>query len=739
MNNSSYLVKPELYQNQAPIEIEWINAILSVKKDNHGLQLETNIHRFVLEFFENGTLRFTTYHKDFDLTSSLSMEKLKYSDFEMNTFDHKSIVFFQDIEVVIQYNPFIITVYKNKKLKFTQKAIGFSGDNTYLILERHKEDYIYGLGEKTGFLNKNNEKTVNWNKDVFEPHTRSNKELYQSINMFSYFSKKCKYGIFIDSPSRCSFDFASFFDDSIITTDIGKLDYYLFTDDTLKAIIKSYTQLSGKTLLPPIWALGYHQSRHSYESVDKLLEIYHQFKKREIPLDAIYLDILYMDAYKVFTFNPNTYKEIKATIKTLKDDGVRIVPIVDPGVKVERNYNIYETGLKNDLFCKRSDGTIYTGEVWPGESAFYDFMDSDIRDVWGQNHQFYTQLGIEGIWNDMNEPAIFNSENNTMDKMVLHHTDTGIKNHQEVHNLYGLGMSMATHKGLKTLTHKRPFVLTRSGYAGIQKYAFVWTGDNRSSWEHMEMSIPMCLNLNMSGVSLCGADVGGFMDDCTEEMLIRWTEMGCFFPFFRNHSSIGLRPQEPWTFGKECEGIIKKYIQIRYMFIYFIYSEVFKSHLTGVPVMRPLVLEYETDELTHSIHDEFLLGSNLLVAPILRPGETCRKVYLPEGNWYHFFTNEKYIGGKTYLVYAQLDEIPVFVKEGSILPLTNPVMNTGKLDHHITISVYGDNFTDYFIVDDGKNINHEYNEVIIQVINGEVQLNENKNSDCQYHYEFKQI
>lgn len=744
MHSSSYAVKPELFNTEkSQIKLNYIQKVKDIVKEKDHIKIRTNLNSFYLKIYKNGIVRFTTYNEEVDLESSFLIETLE-SAYPYELINEKDIskVVFNNLIILIQHAPFQITIFKNGKLKYKQKAVAFYDTHAYLFVERKTDAFIYGLGEKTGFLNKNNEKTVMWNSDVFEPHTNSNKELYQSINMFSYISDNQKFGLFLDNPSRVTFDFETNDNESVIISDIGKLDYYIYTGDTLKDILIQNADLTGRSYLPPLWSLGYHQSRHSYESVEELLEIYHNFKKRQIPVDAIYLDILYMDQYKVFTFNEKTYHGIEAVLKEMKEDGVEIVPIVDPGVKVEEGYRVYDEGVKQDLFCKYPNGKIFTGDVWPGESAFYDFTNKRMRRIWGENHKFYTDLGIEGIWNDMNEPSVFNSEGNTLDLSVLHQvSESKTKTHREMHNIYGLGMSMATYEGLLTLTKKRPFVLTRAGYAGIQKYATVWTGDNRSSWEHLEMTLPMCLNLGLSGVSLSGPDIGGFMDNATEELLIRWTQMGAFLPFFRNHSSIGIRRQEPWTFSERAEEITKKFIRLRYQFIRFIYSEVYKSHKNGTPVMKPLVLEYEDDKKTYSIHDQFLLGSNVMVAPILRPGETARKVYLPKGTWFNFFTNEKYEGNQNIIAEAKLDQIPVFVKAGSIIPLTEWAMNTKQLSNKIKINVYGNgfNFKDSFIIDDGSSLDNISKQVEVNYSNNEVQIVETGSYKENFTYEVNLI
>lgn len=725
MKDSS-AVRPELYDlDQKPISIEFIETIEAIERRDDHVLLKTNRSELAILFYDHGIVRFATAPETLDLTPSFCLEPIEPKvDFEIKESDEYIFLYYDTLTVILRKHPFHFQVMKSNQLRYEILGIGFQGSKTYLISERHIDDYIYGLGEKTGFLNKNNESTINWNSDVFDPHTRSTKALYQSINMFIHRRPHYHYGLFIDNASRMTFDFDTDLEKAVITTEQGTFDAYLYTGDTLKEITRQHSIVTGKTFLPPLWALGYHQSRHSYASSNEVRAIYQEFKKREIPVDAIYLDILYMDRYKVFTFNPETYHDAKSLVQELKADGVRIVPIVDPGVKVEEGYPIYDDGVKEGNFCTYPDGSIFTGDVWPGKSVFYDFLNSEIRKRWGDCHRYYTDLGIEGIWNDMNEPSVFDTESKTLDLDVLHNLDGTMKRHEEVHNLYGIAMCEATYEGLKRLTKKRPFVLTRSGYAGIQKYAVVWTGDNRSSWEHLEMAIPMCLNLSLSGVVLCGTDIGGFMDNTTEELLIRWFQLGVFMPFFRNHSSIGLKYQEPWRFGERAETIIKRYIELRYELIRYIYSEVYKSHKTGLPVMRPMVFEYEEDPETYHLHDQYLFGKNLLIAPILRPGETVRKVYLPNGTWYNFFTGERLEGGRHILVRATLEQIPVFVRGGSVIPFGEKAMNTEQLNRHIKLKVYldGNDFSETIFFDDGISLEDRPLMVTVHVKGKNVEL-----------------
>ncbi|SIS74129.1 glycoside hydrolase family 31 protein [Alicyclobacillus vulcanalis] len=528
---------------------------------------------------------------------------------------------------------------------------------------------FYGLGEKPGPLDKRNEAYTMWNSDVYAPHVPEMEALYLSVPFVIRLEQQQVIGIFVDNPGRSRFDFRSRHPDVEIATERGGLDVYFIFARSLKDAIRRYTALTGRMPLPPRWALGYHQSRYSYETQSEVVSVAQTFRHRDIPLDALYLDIHYMDGFRVFTFDDRRFPDPAGMCRELQSLGVHVVPIVDPGVKQDPEYPVYREGLAQDRFCKTAEGQVYLGEVWPGMSAFPDFFAPAVRTWWGDWHRVFTHAGIEGIWNDMNEPAVFN-ETKTMDVGVLHRDGDEMRTHGEVHNLYGFWMAAATYEGLKEqLQGRRPFVLTRAGYSGIQRYAAVWTGDNRSFWEHMAMAIPMVLNMGMSGIAFGGPDVGGFAHHASGELLARWTQMGAFFPFFRNHSAMGTHRQEPWSFGPKFEAIIRQAIRRRYRFLPYLYTLFREAHETGLPVMRPLVLEYPDDPATYNLDDEFLVGTDLLVAPVLKPDFTCRAVYLPEGEWIDYDTHARYRGGQHVLVEAPLERIPVFVRAGSAIPV----------------------------------------------------------------------
>lgn len=618
-------------------------------------------------------------------------------------------------DVIIQKDNFGIVVQREGQVIFqtTDPSISFNSEkHLYFSVKKSSDAPIYGLGEKSGFINKNGSKISNWNTDVYAPHNKDTVELYQSIPFVLLHTQNTTTGIFFDNSFRTEFDMQTHRDQLIMKAEGGQVNVYLILGHGLKEVVMLYANLTGKTPLPPKWSLGYHQSRYSYRSQAEVNEIVGKFKKNKIPLDCVFLDIHYMDAFRVFTFDEDKFPQYKELIQDLNQQDIDVVPIVDPGVKKDIDFPVYRVGIENDYFSKYFEGDVYYGEVWPGMSAFPDFFNSKVQTWWGELHRFYTDLGIRGIWNDMNEPSVFN-ESKTMDLNVIHNVDGKKITHKEGHNLYGLYMSKATYEGLqKQLGNGRPFSLTRAGYAGVQRYSAVWTGDNRSYWEHLEMSLPMIINLGLSGVAFTGADIGGFSSDTTAELLIRWTQVGAFLPYFRNHSVQDSIYQEPWAFGGDTLASIKKYIELRYHFMPYLYTLFYEAEQTGLPVVRPLVMEYPNDPETFQCSDQFLLGSQVLIAPILRPGKSYRSMYLPAGSWYDFWTEKRYQGGQYHLISADLDTLPIFVKAGTILPLGTAVQNTKEIQD-IELQIYHSEdgeMTGYLYEDDGYSYNYQANE-----------------------------
>jgi len=536
------------------------------------------------------------------------------------------------------------------------------------------EKGFYGNGEKYGWINQIGTATANYNNDVLFHHIIHNPlvpEMHTSIPFYIGAAPGRAYGIYFDNTHRTDFDFSKTDPGTVsFRARGGNLDYYFLYGPSVSKVLSAYGNLTGRPYLPRKNFLGYHQSRYSYETGPELLAIAENLRRHDLPCDVLYLDIAYMDAYKVFTVHGERFRDFKEILKQLREMGFAVVVIINPGVKVEEGYRVYEEGRDKGYFVKTAQGEEYQGEVWPKPAVYPDFMRSEVRQWWAGFHRELLDCGVEGIWNDMNEPTDFTQSAGTLPDDTVHYDDAGRQRpHREVHNIYGLLQNRATLKALeKYQPEKRPFILTRAAFAGSQRYSALWTGDNASTWEHLEVSIPMILNLGLSGYSFTGADVGGYRGDCSGELLVRWTQLGAFLPYFRNHSEIGTARQEPWAYSAEVLAITRSYIRLRYRLLTYYYNLMKESALNGAPAVRPLFYHNQDDLRTYHINDQFLLGEGLMVCPVLRPGLDRRQLYLPEGLWHDYWSGEVYRGGRYYICQAPLDTLPLFVRAGTILP-----------------------------------------------------------------------
>ena len=601
------------------------------------------------------------------------------------------------------------------------KLEGHEEYKIYVSKAMENDMYFYGLGERTGSLNKKGYHYRNWNTDDPTPHGETYAQLYKSIPFLITLKGGESCGIFFDNHFESHFDMGKENSNYYYFGAVdGNLDYYFMYGPTIKEVVNKYTNLTGKTPLPQLWTLGYQQCRWSYAPQERAMEIAKCFREKDIPCDTIYLDIDYMDGFRVFTWDNKKFENPKEFLQQLKEMGFKVVTIIDPGVKVDKGYRIYDEGLKEGYFATDKDGIVYKNSVWPGDSVFPDFMNSNTREWWAGNQKIMMDLGVSGIWNDMNEPASFNGP---LPDDVVFNNDGTLVTHKEIHNVYGHMMDKATYEGIKRATNKRPFVVTRACYAGTQKYATVWTGDNQSTWEHLRMSLPMLMNLGLSGMAFCGTDVGGFGHDCTPELLSRWVQVGAFTPLFRNHSTIGSREQEPWAFDKTTEDINRKYIKLRYKLIPYLYDMMYKCEETGEPIIRPLLFNYQNDRKTYEINDEFNFGDNILVSPVVEQGSRHKLVYLPEGdNWIDYWTGEEYKGGQYIIKEAPLDICPIFVKSLSIIPVGKEQSYIGENnDDILTLNIYlgkeNGESTYTHILDDGESFDYKNGKLNKYIIN----------------------
>lgn len=626
----------------------------------------------------------------------------------------------EQISLRIDRDPCRITAFDAEGKPFAQDSdlgMGWSASGTSAWKRIEAEEHFYGFGERTGLLDKLAEIKTNWTTDALDYNTQTD-EMYQAIPFFMALRPGLGYGVFLNSTFWSQFDMgASKPGIWQMRTQEPQLDYYLIYGPTPQQILATYTELTGRMPLPPKWALGYHQCRWSYESEAIVRELAQEFRQRSIPCDVIHFDIDYMQGYRVFTWHQQRFSNPKALVDDLKENGFKVVTIVDPGVKYEpeADYWVFNEGLEKDYFVRKTNGELFHGYVWPDKAVFPDFLRPEVRQWWANSHKTLTEVGIAGIWNDMNEPALDDRPFGDEGKKITfpldapqgpHHEHA---THAETHNLYGLMMARASHEAMEQLRpQQRSFTLTRSGFAGIQRWASVWMGDNQSLWDHLEISLPMLCNMGLSGVGFVGCDIGGFAGNATGELFARWMQVGLLYPLMRGHSALSTARHEPWCFGDRVEQICRDYIQLRYQLLPYLYSLFWEAATTGAPILRPLLYHYPNDTHTYALHDQVFLGSFLMAAPVYRPGVEYRAVYLPEGTWYDWWSNQRYEGPTHILAHAPLEKMPLYVKAGAIIPMQPVVQYVGeKSIDEVTLRIYPGSQEWTFYEDDGYTLDYQ--------------------------------
>ncbi len=584
------------------------------------------------------------------------------------------------VACVINKNNFLIsfedinghTINQDLSPMHWEENVDFGGFYVYATKKCNDDENFFGLGDKSSDFNLRGNRYLNWNTDAYS-FGKGQDPLYRTIPFYMGINDGISYGIFFDNTFKSHFDFACQENDKVsFWADGGEMQYYYIHGPHMMDVLKRYHTLTGTHQMPAKWTLGFHQCRWSYYPEKKVKDIARNFRERNIPCDAIYLDIDYMDGYRCFTWNRKHFPDPARMIKELASDGFKTVVIIDPGIRVDENYSVFREGKQNNFFCRRCDDYFMEGHVWPGRCQFPDFTNPKVRVWWGGLFKELVDVGVAGVWNDMNEPAVFGSGTFPVD--VRHNYDGYHGSHRKAHNIYGMQMVRSTYEGLKKLQkNKRPFTITRAGYSGVQRFATVWTGDNVASWEHLKIGIVQCQRLSVSGVSFCGTDIGGFSGEPDGELFTRWIQMGVFSPFMRAHSAGDTAEREPWSFGQEYEDINRKFIELRYRLLPYIYSAFWEHYKHNFPILRPLVMHEQENILTHTIQDIFTFGDKILVAPVSDPGARSKNVYLPSGKWYDYWTHDSYSGGQEHEVSAAIDSMPIFVKAGSVIP-ESPLM-----------------------------------------------------------------
>jgi len=614
------------------------------------------------------------------------------------------------------------------------RPIEFHGPAFRVYKTMPAEEHFFGLGDKPGPLDRRDHAYDLWNTDAYA-FQESTDPIYKSIPFFLTSLAGMTTGVLFDNTWRTSFDFGKESPDAYsFGSQGGPLDYYVLFGPDAKHVLATYAWLTGPSPLPPLWSLGFQQSRFTYHPESEVRAIADRLRADKIPVDAIYLDIDFQDHHRPFTVDEIQFPHFAQMIEDLKKQNFHVVAITDPHIAhlPNANYAPYDSGIAGNHFVKNPDGSVYIGKVWPGPSVFPDFTRKDTREWWGSLYTQFVHDGISGFWNDMNEPSVFNGPKGTMPGDVIHRIDepgfqTRTATHLEIHNVYGMENSRATYDGLLKLEpDQRPFVLTRATYAGGQRYAVTWTGDNSSTWNHLRLTTPMLLNLGLSGFGMAGADVGGFIGSAGPELLTKWFELGAFQPIDRDHACDTSANQEIWVHGPEQEAIRRRYIEERYKLMPYLYTAAEELSRTGVPIVRPLFVEFpDATKDRHPIDldsgNEFLFGNNLLVAPAVYPEKPdAYSVELPLVNWYNYWTGEKVDGGvwldgvpalndpgfigRKIMIKPQLDVLPVFVREGSILPLQPLVQSTAETPQGpLTLRVYpGKDCKGTLYMDDGR-------------------------------------
>ncbi len=547
-------------------------------------------------------------------------------------------------------------------------GMGWDGQEVRCWKTIAPDEKFFGLGEKTGNVDKRGREYVMWNSDT-PGYTNDTDPLYQTIPFFVGLRGGQAYGMFFNNSYRTRFNMgAGNLRYYSFAAEQGHLDYFFIAGPRIPDVVKRYTELTGRTPMPPKWALGFQQCRWSYFPDDEVLRIARTFREKQIPADVIYLDIHYMDGYRVFTWDKERFPDPAGMLKELHKIGFKLVTIIDPGVKADSNYAVAEEGLNRDYFVRYPDSSVYVGEVWPGASYFPDFTKSDTRLWWGEKIGSMFKLGVDGFWNDMNEPACWGQ---AFPLETIFDDDGRLSSQKKIHNQYGFWMAQSAYDGvLKAQPDTRPFIITRAGFAGEQRFTAVWTGDNVSSEDHLELGIRMMQGLGLSGVPFVGTDVGGFMGTPSGELMARWMQVGALSPFFRAHSHYGSVDKEPWSFGENIEAINRKFILWRYQLLPYFYSLFREARETGAPILRPLFWNDQQDPMCFDwgFQQQVFVGDKLLAAPVTRAGQYFKAVYLPEGRWLDWNTEEVYEGPQRILIDAPLDRMPLFLREGAIIP-----------------------------------------------------------------------
>lgn len=729
-----------------------LGDVAFVEKTSHGILLGVGDEKFRAEVIRPDLLRLKisqSGHFDESPTFAASFAMPPPCPFTVTEDDAAVTLTTGSLRLVIGRRPFMLAAYRiDGSVIFEDHhdqtgSLGYRRLNDSFVVIRRlaTHDGIYGLGQKTGTFDRRGRKWILWNTDILHPDVMRSQRLddadpsvngcrtrfdpyYTSIPFFYHCRESARdgtngggngharsapmAGFFVDNSYKANFDFSQGKEYSYRFSG-GQYTEYVFAGPGMPEILSGYTFVTGRTGVPPMWALGHHQCRFHDYTADEILEIGRTYRERKIPCDVLWLDIGHMDGFRVFTWDAGKFPDVPGMAAKMRGDSLRLVTIVDPGVKAEPGYPVFDEGRRRNAFCKTESGNLYTGQVWPGRTVFPDFSRSDVRGWWAELNAKHVESGIDGIWNDMNEPATGDVEPFSMrfDRDGANHP------HERFHNQYAMLMAMATYEGLRLRSPSlRPFILSRAGFAGIQRYAAQWLGDNASDWDNLRVSIPMATGMGVSGQPFVGADIPGFSAKPTPELAVRWMQYGALTPFCRCHNEEGELDQYPWSFGPGVERRSRAALELRYRLLPYIYSAFVHASETGAPIQRPLVYDFQDDRHVRETDDAYLFGDALLVAPVTTSGQTARHVYLPRGTWVDWETDERHAGGQFITSAAPLDRIPVFARGGRVIPTypTAPASTMGyypeAIELHVVVPEEDGDFRSELQEDDGITTAH---------------------------------
>ena len=692
--------------------IEMAGIFKSFEVENNGVFITTDHLNYRLTLYRSNIIRIHQSNEIINVNPYSVIQEPDKVNFSIEENDESILIICDEMDVVVNKSPILFTVLTKDGRIINQDEPGLGtqkqGEQLTVYKKLQEGERFVGLGEKTGPLDRRGHGYQNWNTDRFAYDVEAD-PLYSSIPFYIGAHHELSYGIFVDNSHKSHFNFgASNNRFSSFSVDAGDMNYYFFSGNVTE-IIESYTWLTGRMSLPPLWSIGYQQCRYSYYPDTEVLDIAKKFRDKNIPADVIVLDIHYMDAYKIFSWDKERFPYPDQMVDLLRDMGFEVVVIFDPGIKKEEEYAPYTSGSKHDIFLKYPDGIPYEGEVWPGWCHFPDFTSEKGRKWWGKMMKSYTDIGIKGFWNDMNEIATWGQ---MLPDNIVFDFEGEKETTRKGRNIYGMQMARSSYEGAKeNLDGKRPFTLTRAAFAGIQRYSALWTGDNVANDEHMLLGVRIVNSLGLSGVAFSGYDVGGFAGNGQSKLFARWIQLGAFSPFFRGHSMINSHDSEPWAYGEEVEEISSNYIRLRYMLMPYIYSTFLKASEKGHPINRSLCIDYTHDNEVYSteFENQYLFGENILVAPI-ESEATFLKMYIPKGEWYEFFTDEYVSGQKVTIREYALEHLPLFVKASSIIPIyPEATYNTQNIGGTLELHIYNGKDTNTFeyYEDDGLSYGYE--------------------------------